>query len=173
MEYNMSKFLRRDVLRGGAGAGLFLASLDQALLGEAFAQGVPKRGGTLSYAQLSANRRAADASNAKHPYNVVDANTRLQWNCLTWVNEKLGWELELASKIEPTDDRLIVWDVTLREGVLFHNGTEMTANDVVSSFEYHRRNAPFARQNPAATREWLVFVDQHCHSGHRSSKFIA
>ena len=142
----MSKFLRRDVLRGGAGAGLFLASLDQALLGEAFAQETPKRGGTLSYAQLSANRRAADASNAKHPYNVVDANTRLQWNCLTWVNEKLGWELELASKIEPTDDRLIVWDVSLREGVLFHNGTEMTAKDVVSSFEYHRLNAPFARQ---------------------------
>jgi peptide/nickel transport system substrate-binding protein len=142
----MSKILRRDILRGGAGAGMLLAMLDSSLVGQAFAQETPKRGGTLIYAQLSANRRAADASNARHPYFVVDSNTRLQWNCLTWVNEQLGWELELASKVEPTDNKLNVWDVTLREGVMFHNGAEMTAKDVASSFEYHRRNAPFARQ---------------------------
>ena len=106
----------------------------------------PKRGGTLVHAQLSANRRAADASNAKHPYFIVDANTRLQWNCLTWVNEKLEWEYELATKLEPTDDKMNVWDVTIREGVMFHNGREMTAADVASSFAYHRLNAPFARQ---------------------------
>ena len=58
----------------------------------------------------------------------------------------MGWELELASKVEPADEKLNVWDVTLREGVMFHNGREMTATDVASSFEYHRRNAPFARQ---------------------------
>ena len=106
----MSKILRRDILRGGAGAGLLIATLDSSVVGQAFAQETPKRGGTLIYAQLSANRRAADASNARHPYFVVDSNTRLQWNCLTWVNEKLGWELELASKVEPTDNKLnIFW----------------------------------------------------------------
>jgi peptide/nickel transport system substrate-binding protein len=106
----------------------------------------PKRGGTLVYAQLSANRRSADASNSRHPYFIVDANTRLQWNCLTWVNEKLEWELELAAKVEPADDTLKVWDVTLRDGVRFHDGRELSSADVVASFDYHRANAPFARQ---------------------------
>jgi peptide/nickel transport system substrate-binding protein len=124
-----------------------LAATASAAAPAAFAQSeAPKRGGTLSYAQLSANRRSSDASNSKHPYYVVDANTRLQWNCLTWVNEKLEWELELASKVEPADDSQKVWDVALREGVRFHDGRELTAADVVASFEYHRRNAPFARQ---------------------------
>jgi len=144
----MTKISRRDLGRMGiAGTAALAISLPTLRGTSAWAQGeTPKRGGTLSYAQLSANRRAADATNAKHPYYVVDSNTRLQWNCLTWVNEKLEWELEIASKLEPTDSKLNVWDVTLREGVQFHNGREMTAKDVASSFEYHRRNAPFARQ---------------------------
>ena len=138
---------RRTFMKTGLAGSAFLASLDAALLGPAAAQdGTPKKGGTLSYAQLSANRRAADATNARHPYFIVDANTRLQWNCLTWVDDKLGWQLEVASRVEPTDDKLNVWDVALREGVLFHNGREMTADDVASSFAYHRLNAPFARQ---------------------------
>jgi len=142
----VSRILRRDIIRHGVGASLLVASLDQTILKTALAQDSPKRGGTLALAQLSANRRSADASNARHPYFIVDANTRAQWNCLTWVNERMGWELELASKVEPTDDKLNVWEVSLREGVMFHNGREMTAADVASSFEYHRRNAPFARQ---------------------------
>ncbi len=130
-----------------SGASLATAALALSGLEPAFAQdATPRRGGTLSYAQLSANRRSADSVNSKHPYFVVDANTRLQWNCLTWVNERLEWELELASKVEPTDDKLNVWDVTLREGVRFHDGREMTSADVVASFDYHRVNAPFARQ---------------------------
>ncbi len=133
---------RRAALRGTMAAAM-LPALPR--LGAA--QSVtPQRGGTLSYAQLSANRRSADATNARHPYFIVDANTRLQWNCLTWVDANLNVQLEVATKIEPADATLAVWDVTLREGVMFHNGKEMDANDVVASFEYHRKNAPFARQ---------------------------
>jgi peptide/nickel transport system substrate-binding protein len=142
----MSAFDRRTFLTAGLAGPALLSAFDQALLGPAMAQETPKRGGTLVYAQLSANRRSSDARSAKHPYFIVDANTRLQWNCLTWVNEKLEWEYELASKIEPTDAKMNVWDVTVREGVLFHDGRELTARDVVASFEYHRKNAPFAGQ---------------------------
>lgn len=142
----MSELDRRGFLQVGLTSAAFIAALDESLIGSAIAQETPKRGGTLSYAQLSANRRAADVKNAKHPYFIVDANTRIQWNCLTWVNEKLGLEMELATKMEPTDGKLNVWDVTIREGVMFHNGKEMTSADVASSFEYHRLNAPFARQ---------------------------
>lgn len=144
----MKNVSRRELGRLGL-AGATVLATGAGLLGTPAAKAqaeTPKRGGTLVIAQLSANRRSADARNARHPYFIVDANTRLQWNCLTWVNEKLEWELELATKIEPADASLAVWDVTLREGVRFHDGRELTSRDVVSSFEYHRRNAPFARQ---------------------------
>lgn len=133
---------RRNALRSA-----LAATMTPLLPHLGFAQSAtPQYGGTLSYAQLSANRRSADATNARHPYYVVDANTRLQWNCLTWVDENLNVQLEVASRIEPADETLAVWDVTLREGVMFHNGKEMDAGDVAASFEYHRQNAPFARQ---------------------------
>ena len=137
----MNSVTRRRFGRMGLAGAAALAA------GPAWGQAeAPKRGGTLAYAQLTANRRSADAKTARHPYYIVDANTRNQWNCLTWVNEKLEWEYELAQKIVPTDDKLNVWDVTLREGVLFHNGQEMTSKDVVASFDYHRANGPFQRQ---------------------------
>lgn len=138
----MTLINRRTALRGG-----FAATAASFLPLPGFAQSAtPQRGGTLAYAQMSANRRSADATNARHPYFVVDANTRLQWNCLTWVDPNLNVQLEVATKIEPTDATLAVWDVTLREGVMFHSGKEMDASDVAASFDYHRQNAPFARQ---------------------------
>jgi len=141
----MSDINRRNLLKASV-AGTFLGALDAALLGPASAQDAPKKGGTLVYAQLSANRRAGAANNQRHPYFTVDANTKPIWSTATWVNDKLGIELEIATKVEPADETLKVWDMTLREGVMFHDMTEMTAADAVASFEYHRREAPFARQ---------------------------
>lgn len=140
----MNSFTRRDFSRTAAGLGLgAIAGLGAP---QAQATDEPKRGGILRYAQCSANRRSSDATNARHPYYLVDSNTRCQYNCLTWVNEKLEYELELAREIVPTDDKLNVWDVTLREGVQFHNGKEMVADDVVASFALHRVKAAFAQQ---------------------------
>lgn len=141
----MSDITRRRLLQGSAGAAL-LTALDTALLGDAAAQEQPRRGGTLTYAQLSANRRAGGPNNHKHPYFTVDANTKPIWSTPTWVNPRLGVELEIATRVEPADDKLDVWEMTLREGVMFHDMTEMTSADAVASFEYHRREAPFARQ---------------------------
>ena len=137
----MNALTRRDIGRLGLAGAATLVTASARAENE-----TPKRGGSLVYAQLTANRLSADAKTARHPYYIVDANTRNQWNCLTWVNEKLEWEYELAKNIAPTDDKLNVWDVALREGVLFHNGQEMTAKDVVASFEYHREKGPFQRQ---------------------------
>ena len=138
----MTDTRRRDLIKAAmVGTTLGWMGMPAFAAGEA-----PKRGGTLKYAQCSANRRSSDATNAKHPYYLVDSNTRLQFNCLTHVNAKLEYELELATDIVPADDKLNVWDVTLREGVMFHNGREMVAEDVVSSFALHRVKAAFAQQ---------------------------
>jgi ABC-type transport system substrate-binding protein len=42
-------------------------------------------------------------------------------------------EPQLATECVPNDD-LSVWTCTLREGVLFHDGSTLDANDVVTSF---------------------------------------
>lgn len=138
---------RRNVLIAGLSGPALLAALDTELIGSAAAQTPqPKRGGALVYAQCSGNRRGGDASNTRHPYFMVDLITRSAYNSLAWVNESLEVVPELASGWQPTDASLAIWDVSLREGVRFHNGREMTADDVVASFELHRQRVGFAQQ---------------------------
>jgi ABC-type transport system substrate-binding protein len=155
MEKPMAPLSRRAVL--GTGAAI-LGALDSAL---AVAQTTPapRRGGSLVSAQLSGNRRGGDATNSRHPYFMVDLITRSAYNTLAWVDEELKLQLELATRIEPADETLQVWEATIREGVRFHDGRVMTAADVASSFELHRRRN-FASQhiqrtevvNPATIR---------------------
>lgn len=136
----MTAITRRDLGRAAAATAFGLTGLGAGAADE------PRRGGTLKVAQCSANRKTADATNARHPYTFVDLSTRVPYNCLTWVNEKLEWEGELARELVPTDDKMNAWDVTLREGVLFHNGKEMVAEDVIASYNEHRTKAVFATQ---------------------------
>ncbi len=44
----------------------------------------------------------------------------------------------LATSIEQVSDDATVWEITLREGVTWHDGTEFTAEDVAFTFEYYR-----------------------------------
>lgn len=45
-----------------------------------------------------------------------------------------GYDLRLAEKVEPNEDAT-VYKVTLKKGVKFHDGEEMTADDVVFSYK--------------------------------------
>jgi peptide/nickel transport system substrate-binding protein len=144
----MTETDRRTLLKAGLGATL-LGALDASLMGAAAQTEAPKRGGTLVYAQCSGNRRGGDQSNTRHPYYMIDLITRSAYNTLTWVDEGLNIVLELATAITPADDTLKVWDVTVREGVLFHDGRAVTARDWAASFELHRRKN-FASQQITA-----------------------
>lgn len=55
------------------------------------------------------------------------------YECLIDFNEDMSFRPVLAEKWETPDDRTYVF--TLRKGVKFHNGREMTAEDVKYSFE--------------------------------------
>ncbi len=59
---------------------------------------------------------------------------------LTW-NEDFETVPELAETLEVSDDGLTI-DITLREGVLFHNGEEMTAEDVIASLDRWNNLSP-------------------------------
>jgi len=71
------------------------------------------------------------------------------------------------SDLEPVPDLVSEWSVisdtlfefTLHEGILFHNGEEMTAYDVVASLEYVR-SYPYARAIHASIVGWEV-VDRY------------
>ena len=114
------------------------AGLGPGLIADGLAQGAPRKGGTLVYANCSANRRGGDISNSKHPYFMVDLITRCAYNSLAWVDENLKLQTELAKTLTPATDTLDAWDVTLQEGVQFHDGREMTSADVVASFRLHQ-----------------------------------
>ena len=96
----------------------------------------PRLGGVLTYGQTYPNWALGQSNRGEHPYFWLDLLTRSVWNQLTWVDEDLNVQLELATSLTPNED-LTVWDCTLREGVMFHDGTEMTAADVASSIRFH------------------------------------
>ena len=140
----MTPLNRREMLAAlshgltAAGLAVGLHPNVMAQTSAAKAADVPKKGGTLVYAQCSANRRGGDVSNSKHPYFMVDLITRCAYNSLVWVDESLQLQPELAKSWAAADDKLDVWDITLNEGVLFHDGREMTSADVVASFKLHQ-----------------------------------
>lgn len=98
----------------------------------------PKTGGKLVYGQTYPNWAIGTSANGKHPYYWIDLLTRSIWNCLIWVDHDFKLQGELAESWQP-DDTLKVWDFKLREGVMFHNGKEMTSEDVVASMNAHVR----------------------------------
>jgi peptide/nickel transport system substrate-binding protein len=59
------------------------------------------------------------------------------YDTLVQPGDDLTMEPALAESWETSDD-LLTWVFTLRQGVTFHDGSELTAEDVVASFEHIR-----------------------------------
>ena len=83
--------MKRRELIAATGAALAALGLKD-LLGpaEALAQAKPKRGGKFVYTNLYPNNRMGDAKNGKHPYYLLDINTRSAFNGLAYVNDEDG-----------------------------------------------------------------------------------
>ncbi len=74
--------------------------------------------------------------------------------CLTSVDRDVSVRPVLAAASAPADETMAVWDFTLREGVRLHNGQEMAADDVVSSFKAH-----VAQRGSGFVTRWLKDVE--------------
>ena len=61
--------------------------------------------------------------------------TMLVYDTLFWSQSRLDPEPWLATGAEPSED-FRTWTVTLREDVLWHDGTPFTADDVAFTFQY-------------------------------------
>jgi len=98
---------------------------------EGVAQSCPKSGGTLTIATLSSPRqldphKAQNSDDYIHSFWMYNALTRILPNGQAVPDLAQSWKV---------NDDLTKWTFTLRKGVLFHNGREMTADDVVASLK--------------------------------------
>ena len=128
---------RRDVMIG-AGAGAITLSLGELLFPFEAKAATPKKGGKLVYVGGSRNTKHKTLKKAMHPYYGVEIRTKNTYNQLTWVDEDLNVIPELATKWEAVTDDQTVWEVDVRQGVKFHDGRDMTADDVVASYKQHQ-----------------------------------
>lgn len=128
---------RRDVLHGLTTAGL-AAGLASGAFGTAtrlFAQ-TPRSGGTLRVAgSISTTSDTADPALFS---NSTDYSRGFMfYSGLTYLDSALNPQPQLAESWGRNDDAS-VWTFSLRPGVTFHDGSELTADDVVFSLMRHK-----------------------------------
>jgi peptide/nickel transport system substrate-binding protein len=137
-----AKYTRRDVLKGAlvAGTGVSLASLlaacgssSSSSSASASSSAAPKQGGNLQVGIVggSANEKLDGQLATTEPEIAI---------CFQLYDALLGWDQNyhlanlLAEEVSSNTDAT-VWTVKLRKGVVFHDGTPMTADDVVYSYK--------------------------------------
>lgn len=98
---------------------------------------------TLDYSKSNVGYGSGLGNLVMEPLLVIDAEGELQ-----------PWLAESWTQPEPT-----VYEYVLRDGVQFSDGTELTADDVVFSYEYYRAAGSANSYNFPATLDSLEAVD--------------
>ncbi len=126
---------RRDLLAGSAALGI-AAGMGPAVIGNQAKAADPKKGGTLRMG--IGHGSSTDSLDPGSFENGFTTNLGMGglFNYLTEVNEYNQLQAELAEEWDSPDAQ--TWTFKLREGVEFHNGKTMTADDVVASLSHHR-----------------------------------
>jgi len=126
---------RRELVKGTAGllfAGVALSALPMSV----FAQ--PKKGGRLIFGLAGASTTdSLDPGLAEDDFMMLLSQS-LRGN-LVEVDASGNPVPELAESWEASPDAK-VWTFKLRSGVQFHNGKPFTADDVVATLDYHRKD---------------------------------
>lgn len=125
---------RRAFLGRASALGLAAALGTSLLPGQARAE-EPKKGGVLKIGL--GGGESTDALDPGLADGPVSFNVNRQWGD-TIVNVSPSKEVEprLAESFAPNDDST-VWTFKIRKGVKFHDGSEMTVDDVVATFKRH------------------------------------
>lgn len=130
---------RRDFMKRAATLGASTALISSLASKAIFAEETPQKGGHL---RLGLDG-AASTDNLDPATYVVAFQYTLgyQWgNSLVELNDKGDIDPELAESWD-SDPAATNWVFKIREGVEFHNGKEMTADDIVYTLNYHRGDA--------------------------------
>ena len=132
-EFAMTKGITRRAFMERALALGATTALATTLSGQAFAE--PKKGGRFRCGLgHGATSDSLDPATFLDLYmKTVNAAAR---NNLTEIAQDGSLIPELAESIDTADAK--TWKFTLRQGVEFHNGKTMDANDVIASLNHHR-----------------------------------
>jgi peptide/nickel transport system substrate-binding protein len=141
-EYAAGKITRREFVRRGTVVGLSLPMLSfiiSACGGDGGGSTGAQTGGGDADVRPGGNVRAAIIAPAAaiDPIKVADegglAVLGQSGEYLAWSDSKLELQPRLAESWEPNEDGS-VWTFTIRQGVTFHDGNPMTAEDVAATF---------------------------------------
>lgn len=123
---------RRELVERAAAAGLVVSAgglLADAALGAA---PKPKRGGTLRVALIGGNA-SGDNLDPHTPSGAPELQQAFRQNVyskLTDLSAKGTYDMQLAESMT-ADKTGTVWNVKLKRGVVFHDGSPLTADDVI------------------------------------------
>jgi ABC-type dipeptide transport system, periplasmic component len=135
MDRASSQVSRRVLLGSGmaVGLGAVLSACGQQPDVVAAPTGPPQAGGTLRVGLSGGG--ASDTLDAHVPVNTTDiARVVNLYESLMYRDENYDLQPLLALSATP-DDQAKVWTVALRQGVTFHDGRPLTADDVVATFK--------------------------------------
>lgn len=128
---------RREFMGRAAALGVSTALASTLAGNAAFSDDAPKKGGHLVL--------GLDGSSSTDTLDPMSYCCTAQYtlgyqfaNSLVELNEKGELDPELAESWE-TDSTATKWVFKIRKGVQFHNGKELTAEDVIDSLNYHRK----------------------------------
>ncbi|MEL6482250.1 MAG: ABC transporter substrate-binding protein [Pseudomonadota bacterium] len=125
----MTSFNRRRLMQLGA-AGAALASAPRSFAAE------PKKGGTMRIGRAHGSTTDnLDPGVWENDFTIGQAFTYC--NYLTEIDENNALAPELAESWEASPDAK-EWVFKIRKGVTFHNGKDVTPEDVVASLNHHR-----------------------------------
>jgi len=126
---------RREFMGRAAALGVSTA-LATTLLSEAGVAQTPKQGGSAKFGLAH-----GATSDTGDPAAYPDTATQIPFwgamsNSLTEVDAKGNIQPDLAESMEPAD-KTATWIFKLRKGATFHNGKDVTADDVIASYRHH------------------------------------
>jgi len=117
--------------------------------------GTPKHGGTLTAGLTGGS--SSDTLDPNSPVNNTDyARVANLYESLVWLNAAGVPEFRLAKEMTP-NAKATEWTIRLRDGVTFHNGKPLTADDLI--FSIHRVLNPKAPGEAASALAGIKAAD--------------
>ena len=130
-EFLAGRMNRRELLRRASVAGLSLAALGTVIGARPALADSPKRGGTIRLASPFPGKdpEPVTASNAGEVYTYQPS---LEYLCYPRADWTLDPRLATSWKADPDPK---TWTFTIRQGVKWHDGSPLTVDDVVATFQ--------------------------------------
>ena len=152
---------RREVMSWLVAAGATIAAAGSIVTSatEAIAM-TPKKGGKIKFA--SDLHGPSDTLDPGLNTSTIDyTRGRATYNSLCQINDDLSTRPELAEEYSANADNS-VWTFKIRKGVKFHDGSPLTADDVIYSMQRHygEKSTSTAKTLVADVKEWKK-VDSH------------